>query len=32
MTANHYDLNINGEAGTLVGVTLVVAIFEWIRK
>ena len=31
-TATSFDLAVDGEAGTLVGVTLTATILEWIRN
>lgn len=32
MTATQYDVSIDGEAGTLAGVTLMSMVMEWLRK
>ena len=32
MTATSFDLALDGEAGTLGGVTLVAAVLEWLRR
>ena len=32
MTANSYDLALDGEAGAFVGVSLMVALSEFLRK
>ena len=31
ITATSYDLELNGEAGTLLGVTLMATLLEWMR-
>ena len=32
MTATSFDVSLDGEAGTLVGVTLVATVLEWLRR
>jgi hypothetical protein len=31
-TATNFDLAMDGEAGTLIGVTLTAILLEWIRR
>jgi hypothetical protein len=31
-TATNFDIALDGEAGTLVGVTLMATVMEWIRN
>ena len=31
-TATNFDIAVDGEAGTLVGVTLTAMLIEWIRR
>lgn len=31
-TATNFDIALDGEAGTLVGVTLIATVMEWIRN
>ena len=32
LTATSYDLQLDGEAGTLAGVVLIQTVLEWARK
>jgi hypothetical protein len=32
LTATSYDLQLDGEAGTLAGVVLIQTLLEWARK